>query len=57
MSLQNFISEAISPWMKNEGPDADIVLSKESTSGEESQKYPLPAGRLKRRSGGGDQAG
>ncbi|WP_078593220.1 protein arginine kinase [Evansella clarkii] len=27
MSLQNFISEAISPWMKNEGPDADIVLS------------------------------
>ncbi|MDG5788147.1 protein arginine kinase [Evansella sp. AB-P1] len=27
MSLQKFISEAISPWMKNEGPDTDIVLS------------------------------
>ncbi|MBU9710839.1 protein arginine kinase [Evansella tamaricis] len=27
MSLQNFISKAISPWMKNEGPDSDIVLS------------------------------
>ncbi|WP_096186187.1 protein arginine kinase [Evansella halocellulosilytica] len=27
MSLQNFISNAISPWMNNEGPEADIVLS------------------------------
>ncbi|MBB5175015.1 protein arginine kinase [Texcoconibacillus texcoconensis] len=27
MSLQRFIHEAISPWMKNEGPDSDIVLS------------------------------
>ncbi|WP_096438117.1 protein arginine kinase [Alteribacter populi] len=27
MSLQQFISQAISPWMKNEGPDSDIVLS------------------------------
>ncbi|SDZ62274.1 protein arginine kinase [Evansella caseinilytica] len=27
MSLENFISKAISPWMKNEGPDFDIVLS------------------------------
>ncbi|MFA9556444.1 protein arginine kinase [Evansella sp. AB-rgal1] len=27
MSLQNFISKAISPWMNNEGPDSDIVLS------------------------------
>ncbi|WP_017729628.1 protein arginine kinase [Halalkalibacterium ligniniphilum] len=27
MSLQRFISEAISPWMKKEGPDSDIVLS------------------------------
>src|SRR5690554_1354522 len=27
MSLQNFIREAISPWMKKEGPDSDIILS------------------------------
>lgn len=27
MSLQQFINEAISPWMKEEGPDSDIVLS------------------------------
>ncbi|MGP4082467.1 protein arginine kinase [Pseudalkalibacillus sp. R45] len=27
MSLKKFISEAISPWMKREGPDSDIVLS------------------------------
>ncbi|WP_093046768.1 protein arginine kinase [Thalassobacillus cyri] len=27
MSLQNFMNEAISPWMKEEGPDSDIVLS------------------------------
>ncbi|MFD1021175.1 protein arginine kinase [Thalassobacillus hwangdonensis] len=27
MSLQSFINEAISPWMKEEGPDSDIVMS------------------------------
>ncbi len=27
MSLKRFMSEAISPWMKREGPDSDIVLS------------------------------
>ncbi|MCF6411885.1 protein arginine kinase [Pseudalkalibacillus salsuginis] len=27
MSLEKFISDAISPWMKREGPDSDIVLS------------------------------
>ncbi|MFB1051347.1 protein arginine kinase [Paraliobacillus sp. JSM ZJ581] len=27
MGLQPFINEAISPWMKEEGPDNDIVLS------------------------------
>ncbi|WP_349409098.1 protein arginine kinase [Pseudalkalibacillus sp. SCS-8] len=27
MSLERFMSEAISPWMKREGPDSDIVLS------------------------------
>ncbi|WP_181351087.1 protein arginine kinase [Thalassobacillus sp. CUG 92003] len=27
MSLQQFMNEAISPWMKEQGPDSDIVLS------------------------------
>ena len=27
MSLHSFFSEAISPWMKTEGPEGDIVLS------------------------------
>ncbi|SES17337.1 protein arginine kinase [Salipaludibacillus aurantiacus] len=27
MSLGPFINEAVSPWMKNEGPEADIVIS------------------------------
>ncbi|MBH0231743.1 protein arginine kinase [Halobacillus yeomjeoni] len=27
MSLQQFMNEAISPWMKQDGPDSDIVLS------------------------------
>lgn len=27
MTLQSFMNEAISPWMKNEGPEADIAIS------------------------------
>ncbi|WP_217589041.1 protein arginine kinase [Lentibacillus saliphilus] len=27
MTLQQFMNEAISPWMRKEGPDSDIVLS------------------------------
>ncbi|WP_430789329.1 protein arginine kinase [Virgibacillus flavescens] len=27
MTLQNFMNEAISPWMREDGPDSDIVLS------------------------------
>lgn len=27
MSLQHFVNEAISPWMREDGPDNDIVLS------------------------------
>ncbi|ASF37705.1 ATP--guanido phosphotransferase [Halobacillus halophilus] len=27
MSLQQFMNEALSPWMKQDGPDSDIVLS------------------------------
>ncbi len=27
MTLQHFMNEAISPWMREEGPDSDIILS------------------------------
>ncbi len=27
MTLENFINEAISPWMREKGPENDIVLS------------------------------
>ncbi|WP_444685240.1 protein arginine kinase [Alkalicoccus luteus] len=27
MTLQSFMNDAISPWMKNEGPEADIAIS------------------------------
>lgn len=27
MSLQQFMNEAISPWMKQDGPDSDVVMS------------------------------
>src|SRR5699024_3236624 len=27
MTLQDFMNEAISPWMRKDGPDSDIVLS------------------------------
>jgi protein arginine kinase len=27
MTLKSFMNDAISPWMKNEGPEADIVIS------------------------------
>lgn len=27
MTLQHFMKEAISPWMRDEGPDSDIILS------------------------------
>ncbi|MDQ0255975.1 protein arginine kinase [Evansella vedderi] len=42
MSLRNFISEAISPWMKNEGPDADIVLSSRVRLARNLSKPPFP---------------
>ena len=27
MSLQEFMNDAISPWMRTKGPDSDIILS------------------------------
>lgn len=27
MGLEHFMNEAISPWLKEEGPDSDIVMS------------------------------
>ncbi|MFG6150743.1 protein arginine kinase [Halobacillus sp. B23F22_1] len=42
MSLEQFINEAISPWMKEEGPDSDIVMSSRIRLARNFQKYPFP---------------
>lgn len=42
MSLQRFISEAISPWMKQSGPDDDIVLSSRIRLARNIEKYTFP---------------
>ncbi|SFM38544.1 protein arginine kinase [Salibacterium qingdaonense] len=43
MSLQRFISEAISPWMKSgPGPDSDIVLSTRIRLARNMEQYPFP---------------
>ncbi|HET7522419.1 MAG TPA: protein arginine kinase [Bacillales bacterium] len=42
MSLKRFMNEAVSPWMKVEGPDADIVLSSRIRLARNLQKYPFP---------------
>ncbi|MCP3029535.1 protein arginine kinase [Halobacillus sp. A5] len=42
MSLEQFINEAISPWMKQEGPDSDIVMSSRIRLARNFQKYPFP---------------
>lgn len=42
MSLQHFINEAVSPWMRAEGPNADIVLSSRIRLARNLQKYPFP---------------
>lgn len=47
MSLQNFISEAISPWMKKEGPDADIVLSSRVRLARNLNNVPFPIAATK----------
>ncbi|BAB03821.1 protein arginine kinase [Halalkalibacterium halodurans] len=42
MSLQRFISEAISPWMKKDGPDSDIVLSSRIRLARNLQSFRFP---------------
>ncbi|WP_026688655.1 protein arginine kinase [Alteribacter aurantiacus] len=42
MSLQQFISQAISPWMKKEGPNSDIVLSSRVRLARNIQDVPFP---------------
>lgn len=42
MSLQQFISEALSPWMKKNGPDSDIVLSSRIRLARNLEEYKFP---------------
>ncbi len=42
MSLQHFISEAVSPWMKDEGPDSDIVMSSRVRFARNLKNYVFP---------------
>jgi protein arginine kinase len=42
MSLESFMNEAISPWMKNQGPDADIVISSRVRLARNLQSIPFP---------------
>ncbi|PYZ95684.1 protein arginine kinase [Alteribacter lacisalsi] len=42
MSLQQFISQAISPWMKKDGPNADIVLSSRVRLARNIKHVPFP---------------
>lgn len=42
MSFQKFINEAISPWMKKEGPDSDIVLSSRVRLARNLDNVPFP---------------
>ncbi|MFZ3590883.1 protein arginine kinase [Bacillus sp. DJP31] len=42
MSLQRFIDQAVSPWMSQEGPDADIVLSSRIRLARNIEMYQFP---------------
>src|SRR5690625_1052047 len=42
MTLESFMNEAISPWMRNEGPDSDIVLSSRIRLARNFSKIPFP---------------
>src|SRR5690625_4249059 len=42
MTLKDFMNEAISPWMRNEGPDSDIVLSSRIRLARNLLKIPFP---------------
>ena len=39
MSLDKIMNEAISPWMKGDGPDSDIVLSSRIRLARNFKKY------------------
>ncbi|QDI91530.1 protein arginine kinase [Salicibibacter halophilus] len=43
MSLEQFISNAISPWMKNPGPDDDIVMSTRIRLARNLEDFPFPS--------------
>ncbi len=42
MSLEKFISKALSPWMKKQGPDSDIVLSSRIRLARNLNEYRFP---------------
>ncbi|MFD1850733.1 protein arginine kinase [Oceanobacillus bengalensis] len=42
MTLEHFMDEAISPWMRDEGPDSDIVLSSRIRLARNLQDIPYP---------------
>lgn len=42
MSLQRFLNEAVTPWMKADGPDADIVLTSRIRLARNLKDYPFP---------------
>lgn len=42
MSLEKFLNQAVSSWMSNEGPDADIVLSTRIRLARNFQEYKFP---------------
>lgn len=42
MSLHNFIDQALSEWMKGDGPDPDIVISSRIRVARNLQSYPFP---------------
>ncbi|GAB2568386.1 protein arginine kinase [Gracilibacillus alcaliphilus] len=42
MSLEHFMSEAVSPWLKEDGPDSDIVMSSRIRLARNFSAYPFP---------------
>ncbi|WP_163539019.1 protein arginine kinase [Gracilibacillus sp. YIM 98692] len=42
MGLEQFINEAISPWLKEEGPDSDIVMSSRIRLARNFEQSPFP---------------
>src|SRR5690625_6686004 len=42
MTLQKFMDKAISPWMRHDGPDSDIVLSSRIRLARNFAKVPFP---------------